>query len=208
MASSADPSSRAEESELRCAIQEAVKQLSEKSRVVTLLFYYEDLSLEEIAHLLNLSLAAVKSRLFQGRKQLQEQLRKLYPEFSPRLASRQRRKTMAHVSMNLVQVVPVEQRLLVVLLDPPSQRAFTLWLHPFEGRALAILKGVVKVDAPKGSFEPSAYLDFVSDLFQATGATLQAVRLEELQERIFYSRVVLQSLNCPQQVKARIGYGL
>ena len=64
------------------------------------------------------------------------------------------------------------------------------------------------MDAPKGSFEPSAYLDFVSDLFQATGATLQAVRLEELQERIFYARVMVQSLNGPQQVKARLGDGL
>ncbi len=40
MASSTDPSSLAEESELRCALQEAVGHLSEKSRVVTLLFYY------------------------------------------------------------------------------------------------------------------------------------------------------------------------
>ncbi len=208
MASSADPSSLAEESELRCALQEAVGQLSEKSRVVTLLFYYEDLSMEEIAHLLNLSLAAVKSRLFQGRKQLQAQLRKLYPELSPKLTSRQRRKTMAYVSMNLVKVVPVEQRLLVALLDPAGQRVLTLWLHPLEGRALAVLKGVVKVSAPKGSFEPSAYLDFVFDLFQATGATLQAVRLEELQERVFYTQVILHSLNGTQQVKARLGDGL
>src|SRR5262249_2613611 len=158
--------------------QEAVGHLSEKNRVVTLLFYDEDLSLEDIARLLNLSVAAVKSRLFQARKQLQEQLSKLYPEFSPKLTSKRRRKTMTHVSMNLIQVVPVEQRLLVVLLDPASQRVLTLWLHPFEGRALAILKGVVKEDAPKGAFEPSAYLDFVSDLLQATGATVQAVRLE------------------------------
>ena len=115
---------------------------------------------------------------------------------------------MAHVSMNLVKVVPVEQRLLVALLDPPGQRVLTLWLHPLEGRALAVLKGVVNVSAPKGSFEPSAYLDFVSDLLQATGATLQAVRLEELQERVFYSRVVLQSLNGTHQVNARLGDGL
>ena len=115
---------------------------------------------------------------------------------------------MAHVSMNLVKVVPVEQRLLVALLDPPGQRVLTLWLHPLEGRALAVLKGVVHVSAPKGSFEPSAYLDFVSDLLQATGATLQAVRLEELQERVFYSRVVLQSLNGTHQVNARLGDGL
>jgi bifunctional DNase/RNase len=175
---------------------------------MTLLFYYEDLSVEEIAQLLNLSLATVKSRLFQGRKQLQEQLRKLYPEFSPRLMSKQRRKTMAHVRMNLIKVVLVEQRLLVVLLDPSSQRVLTLWLHPLEGRTLAVLKGVVHVSAPKGSFEPSAHLEFVSDLLQATGATLQAVHLEELQERVFYSQVVLQSLNGTQQVKARLGDGL
>ncbi len=75
---SVDPHSLAEERELRCAVQEAVGHLSEKNRVVTFLFYYEDLSLEDIARLLNLSLTAVKSRLFQGRKQLQEQLKRLY----------------------------------------------------------------------------------------------------------------------------------
>src|SRR5260370_19916776 len=105
-----------------------------------MLFYYEDMSMEEIAHLLNFSLAAVKSRLFQGRKQLQEQLRKLYPEFSPRLRSMQGRKTMANVNMNLVQVVPIEGRLLALLLDPSGQRTLPLWFHPMEGRTLAVLK--------------------------------------------------------------------
>ncbi len=57
---------------------------------------------------------------------------------------------MAHVSMNLVKVVPVEQRLLVALLDPPGQRVLTLWLHPLEGRALAVLKGVVNVTVMAG----------------------------------------------------------
>jgi bifunctional DNase/RNase len=74
-----------------------------------------------------------------------------------------------------------------------------------------VLKGVVHVPAPKAAFEPSAYLDFVFDLFQATGATLQAVRLEELQERVFYSQVIFtkpQSLSGTQQVKARLGDGL
>jgi RNA polymerase sigma factor (sigma-70 family) len=189
---SADPSAMAEEYELRCAIEEAIRKLSARTRVVMLLFYYEDLSVEEIARQLNLSPVAVKSRLYQGRNQLQQQLTRIYPEFLPRLTRKQRRKMMANVRMNVVKVVPTGQWLLAVLCDQSNQRVLPLWLHPMEGFALAVLQGALKVPTPSVSFDPSGYLDFVTDLLQATGTTLQDVRIEELQERLFYARVVLQ----------------
>lgn len=205
---SVDPSDIAEESELRCAIQEAIRMLSARTRVVMLLFYYEDLSVEEIARRLNLSPVAVKSRLYQGRNQLQQQLTRIYPEFLPRLTRKQRRKVMANVRMNVVKVVPTAQWLLAMLCDQSNQRVLPLWLHPMEGLALAALQGVLKVPTPSVSLDPSGYLDFVSDMLQETGTTLQAVRIEELQERLFYARVVLQSANGNREIKARVGVGL
>lgn len=190
----ADPCDFVEEDELRVAVQDAVQKLSVKNRAVMVLFYYEDVSVEEIAGQLKLSPSAVKSRLFQGRNQLQKLLTIHYPELLSNGTHKQRRKSMAYVNMKLVRLVQVEQQFLVVLLDEANRRAMTLWLHPMEGRALAVLKGVVKVPGPRASLDPAAYLDFVADMLQATGATLQSVRLEELQERLFYARVILQIL--------------
>jgi sigma-70-like protein len=124
-----------------------------------LLFYYEDLSVEEIARRLNLSPVAVKSRLYQGRNRLQQQLTRIYPEFLPRLTRKQRRKMMANVRMNVVKVVPTGQWLLAVLCDQSNQRALPLWLHPMEGLALAVLQGALKVPTPTVSLDPSGYLD-------------------------------------------------
>ena len=77
-----------------------------------------------------------------------------------------------------------------------------------EGLALTVLWGVLKVPTPTVSLDPSGYLDFVTDMLQATGKTLQAVRIEELQERLFYARLVLQSANSNREIKARVGVGL
>ena len=63
---SGDPSA----SELR----EAVDQLEEEFRIVTLLFYYEDLSLKDIAAALRLPEGTVKSRLSRARRQLRAML--------------------------------------------------------------------------------------------------------------------------------------
>ena len=115
---------------------------------------------------------------------------------------------MANVRMNVVKVVPTGQWLLAVLCDQSSQRVLPLWLHPMEGLALAVLQGALKVSTPSVSLDPSGYLDFVTDLLQATGTTLQDVRIEELQERLFYARVVLQSANGNREIKARVGVGL
>src|SRR5258708_14547432 len=97
---SADPSAMPTESELRCAIEEAIRKLSARTRVVMLLFYYEDLSVEEIARRLNLSPVAVKSRLYQGRNQLQRRLTRIYPEFLPSLDSNQARHLLVNVSVH------------------------------------------------------------------------------------------------------------
>jgi RNA polymerase sigma-70 factor (ECF subfamily) len=62
--------------ELRQALQNAVDELPEDYRSVVVLRDLEDLSNEEVSKVLNLSVAAVKSRLHRGRLVLREKLAK------------------------------------------------------------------------------------------------------------------------------------
>ena len=62
---------RAEE---RRQVQRAVDALPEKYRVVVLLYYMEELPLAQIASLLHIPSGTVKSRLYQARKLLRQQL--------------------------------------------------------------------------------------------------------------------------------------
>ena len=58
------------------ALVDAVKQLSKKYRIVIHLFYYEELSIEEIAKLTNAKASTVRTRLTRARRQLGKILKK------------------------------------------------------------------------------------------------------------------------------------
>lgn len=63
------------ETEDYSAVYEAVRKLPEKYREVIYLYYYEELSVKEIAKLLNKREATVKTQLARGRKLLNQQLK-------------------------------------------------------------------------------------------------------------------------------------
>ena len=62
------------ENELQQAIEEAIMQLPESQRMALILRRYEQLSYEEIAEILDLSVPAVKSVLFRARTELRSRL--------------------------------------------------------------------------------------------------------------------------------------
>jgi RNA polymerase sigma-70 factor (ECF subfamily) len=62
------------EAELRDAVDKAIATLPETQRLAVILRRYEDLSYEEIAEVLDLSVSAVKSQLFRARSSLREAL--------------------------------------------------------------------------------------------------------------------------------------
>jgi RNA polymerase sigma factor (sigma-70 family) len=64
------------EGELQRAIEEAIMQLPESQRMALVLRRYEQLSYEEIAEVLDLSVPAVKSVLFRARTELRARLSK------------------------------------------------------------------------------------------------------------------------------------
>lgn len=56
------------------AVQDAIAKLDEKHRIVVVLYYLQELPLEEIAGILNLPVGTVKSRLYHARRQLKDHL--------------------------------------------------------------------------------------------------------------------------------------
>lgn len=71
---SPNPERQLLESERLAQVQQLLETLSPQDRLVVMLFYWEDLSYEEISQTTELSVAAVKSRLFRARRAMAGQL--------------------------------------------------------------------------------------------------------------------------------------
>ena len=75
MATHGHPGEHLDRQELRQQVESALAQLPEEFRMAILLREVQELSYEEIASALNVSLGTVRSRIFRGRKLLQGLLR-------------------------------------------------------------------------------------------------------------------------------------
>ena len=64
----------AEQSELQAIIQQSIDSLPPTQRMTVILYYLNDLSLKEIAYILDCPVGTVKSRLYYGREQLKARL--------------------------------------------------------------------------------------------------------------------------------------
>ena len=69
-----DPDARLRQTELREAVKAAIDALPENQRMAVILARYEDMSYDEIAETMGLSLEAVKSVLFRAKENLQRAL--------------------------------------------------------------------------------------------------------------------------------------
>jgi bifunctional DNase/RNase len=168
------------------------------------LFYYEQLSLQEIAAILGVSVTAVKGRLHKARKRLAEQLWALYAEMERAVPIEARRQAM--VKVTIADVVKREQageqpghprvHYIIVLLDEAGRRALPIWVGPWEGTALAVgLRGV-------STCRPLTFNLMVS-LLEAADTKIDEVRVEALKEGTFYGVVKLRSGDTIQEVDAR-----
>ncbi len=59
----------------KIAVRQAVENLKQPYRTVTVLFYYENLSIAKIAHITNCNVLAVRKQLSRARKMLSEMLK-------------------------------------------------------------------------------------------------------------------------------------
>lgn len=90
--SSEDPQQAAVENELHRLVLAAIEDLPPAHRETALLYYYESLTLPEVAAITGASAGAIKIRLHRARNHLREKLRGAYPEIerSPRKSSRRK----------------------------------------------------------------------------------------------------------------------
>lgn len=199
-----DPQSIAEEREMRRHVLRAVMGLPPGERAVTLLFYYEQHTMQEIAQSLSISITAVKGRLHRARNQLRAQLATLY-EVLPQERHKQReqrkkrekvsKQHMRPVTIASVREHPTTQQHVVVLKDD-TDRKLTIWIGKPE--AWAIASGLQEVEMPR-----PMTAQLMLRLLEATGAMLEEVRIDSLKDEIFYATLKIRSANGEQELDAR-----
>ena len=196
-----NPETIAEERELRRAILHAVNALSPRERVATLLFYYEQLSLREVAAILGISLVAVKGRLYKARKQLKEELLAHFDGEKQDSSLRQRRRTMIKVTvvdaLSFLKPGTKERGIsALVLLDETGHRAMGIWIGAAE--AAVIEMGLSKSQLPR-----PMTMNFMTNILKAAGVTLEEVRIETLKDEIFYATAKIRSGDTLNEIDAR-----
>jgi bifunctional DNase/RNase len=182
----------AEERELRAQVLQAVQRLPQKERAVTLLFYYEQYTLQEIATILALSVTAVKGRLHRARNRLRGQLAALY-DVLPQ--ERRRRMKMKRASIESVREHPETQQHVVVLKDDGGKE-LVIWIG--KGEAWAIAAGLSGVVSPR-----PMTAQLMANLLQATGSRLEEVRIDSLKDEIFYATLKIRGAAGEQELDAR-----
>lgn len=175
-----DPEEIVEQRELHSAVLEAIEGLSPKDRVATLLFYYEQLSLREIAAILGVSITAVKGRLYRAREQLKERLLPLYTGMERESTTRDRSKTMTQVKVITVLENAESKQNAVVLLDEVSQRVLTIWVALPEAMIIAMGHTEIAPLRPMG-------IHLMINLLKAAGMEFEEARVETLKDDIFYA---------------------
>lgn len=192
-----DPEEVAEQRELHRIVLNAIQHLSPKDRLATLLFYYEQLSLREIAAILGVSVPAVKGRLYRAREQLRERLLPVYVDMESETERKQGRKTMTKVTVAAVtDRDDGAKHSVVTLLDEAGRRILNIWI--MDRDALVIALGVTGT-AP---IRPMS-MHLMVNLLKATGMELEEVRIETLKDDVFYAVTKIRNGNVSHELDAR-----
>ncbi|MGB0388802.1 MAG: bifunctional nuclease domain-containing protein [Ardenticatenaceae bacterium] len=205
-ATAPDPQKIAEERELHQLVSAAVHALSPANRAATLLFYYEQLSVREVATALAISEGAVKGRLYKARKQLRAQLSALLHQESTRTPTPTERKAKM-VPVIVADVVAREAKdgqpdaQIVILLDEAGQRALPIWVGPVEADAI-VIGAQEPASVEKYIRRPLTYR-FTASLLQAVGAELVDVRVDSLKDDIFYGVAKVRHAQTVREVDCR-----
>ncbi len=187
-----DPQTIAEEHDLHRLVLQAIEGLSSRDKEATLLFYYEQLTLQEIAALLGVSVGTIKGRLYRARKQLQKELATGY---LPEHRKRQRKMSMGQVTIDAIREHPGTRQCYMVLKDEHDAR-LVIWIGKTE--ALTIAAGLTEISPPRPT---TAHL--MASLFDVTGIQLKEVRIEACKDDIFYAVLTVANGNGEYDLDAR-----
>ncbi|UCC16838.1 MAG: bifunctional nuclease family protein [Dehalococcoidales bacterium] len=198
----AAPEKMAEERELHRIMLEAINSLTSRDRDAMLLFYYAQLSLQEIAMLMDSSTGAVKVRIHRARQRLKADLMLNHPEIVPR---EKRRKVM--VKVTIADVIKQERKdeedrthvqCVIVLQDEAGKRALPIWIGPHEGSIIAM--GLSEFSFPH---RRPLTMNFFVNLLQTIDAEVEEVRVEALKEMTYYGIVKIRCGKTVSEVDAR-----
>lgn len=192
-----DPHEAAEAREVHRRVLAAVESLPPPDRQATLLFYYEHLTVAEIAALLGITVPAVKVRLHRARKRLEARLQ---PWWWERELARPFEKEIKMADVKIADIVQMERagqiQHVVVLLDEVGRRALPIWIGAAE--SMAIATGVRHVATPR----PLTFA-LVAQLLSASRASIERVRITALKDGVFYAVVRLRRSGTVQELDAR-----
>jgi hypothetical protein len=162
-------------------IHRAVDGLGPTLRTSVLLFYFDFLTVREIASVLRISESAVKTRLSRARRVLRPMLLPLIPDSY---------KGESMVKLDVLDVVGGNQ---ILLLDREGHRVLSIFVDSEQARAIALSVG--RVSPPR----PLTFM-LVANLLTASGAHVRHVCVKELRASTFYATVALEA---GQEVDAR-----
>lgn len=171
-----DPQIIAEAHDLHRLVLDAIDELSARDKEATLLFYYEQLTLQEIATLSHASVGTIKGRLHRARKQLQS---RLSTEYIPERRKGKSKMNARQVTIEAVREHPGARQCFVVLKDDNEARLIIFIGRP---EALTIAAGLTEISPPRPM---TAHL--MASLFEVTGMQLKAVRIEDCKDDVFYA---------------------
>ncbi|HEX9896981.1 MAG TPA: bifunctional nuclease domain-containing protein [Dehalococcoidales bacterium] len=197
---SPSPEQIAEEHELHSIVMDTINELEPADRKATLLFYYNQMSLQEIGDVLGISTSTVKVRLYRTRQRLKASLLSKHPEI---ISIEKRRKIMVRVIV--ADVVKNELKngkdqpftsYVIILQDEAGQRALPIWVGPFEGQSIAMGLGEYATQRP-------ITFDFFVSLLKAVNSKIEEVRIETLKGDIFYAIVKIRCGKTSAEIDAR-----
>jgi RNA polymerase sigma factor (sigma-70 family) len=199
------PEKIAEERELYQIVLEAVNTLSAGDRDIILLFYYAQLSIQEIVSLMNIPLGTVKVRLHRARQRLKTLLQERHPDMVP---PEKRRKIMVKVTIaDVIKVEPKEGQELpitpysttpyvIILYDEAGRRLIPIWIGPHEGQCIAMGLSDFAMSRP-------LTYNFFSSLLQGINARVEEVRVVALKKDTFYAVVKMRCGKKTCEIDAR-----
>jgi RNA polymerase sigma factor (sigma-70 family) len=176
------------ERELLEVVREALELLPVGQRDVVLMHYIDDLSCQEIAHLIGTTPAAVRLRLHRARTQLRRELAPLAP--APFVAPR---KDVPMVAVRVEDVVVrvaaddpsrilMETPAIILLKENGGERSMPIFVGLPEGAGLAAPLADDKFPRPTTA-------DLTIELLRAAGGTIERIVITGIRDNMFYARI-------------------
>lgn len=187
----------------RDAVLHAMAQLSAVNRDVVRLFYLDDLSYEQIAARLDLSVKTIKSRLHKARQQLRPYLESLVE--LPTTPVYKAEEVMVEATVYEVYTLDVTDeheappdftQTVVVLKARGRERYLPIWIGPFEGASIARHLRTAQSQRPMT-------FDLMAQLVERLGGRIEAVQLSALRETTYYATLRIAADGKAEEIDCR-----